>query len=115
MNASQNYHAGQIAEEIVAQKYVAAGFDVISKRYRRREGEIDLVLGHKDKLYFVEVKKSSSFDKAAERINLHQISRIKNAAMRFLVDTGRKLETEMRFDAALVNGVGQVKVIANAF
>ncbi|GHA50217.1 UPF0102 protein [Amylibacter ulvae] len=115
MNASKNYHAGQMAEEIVAQKYAAAGFDIISKRYRRREGEIDLVLGHQSKLYFVEVKKSSSFEKAAERINLHQIARIKNAALRFLVDTGRMLETEMRFDAALVNDAGQVKVIANAF
>ncbi|MCL4117012.1 UNVERIFIED_CONTAM: hypothetical protein GTU68_017942 [Idotea baltica] len=113
--ATTNYYAGHLAEDVVARKYQAAGFDLISKRFRRREGEIDLVLGHANKLYFVEVKKSSSFEKAAQRITSKQIERIKNAALRFLSDTGRVLETDMRFDAALVNETGQVKVIANAF
>ena len=111
----KNYYAGQMAEETVAQKYIKSGFKILGRRIRRQEGEIDIIAGYKTKLYFIEVKKAKDFQTAASRISNHQINRIKNTALRFLAETGRSLENEMRFDAALVNQIGQVKVIPNAF
>lgn len=110
-----NYISGQMAEDQVAQKYIRNGFDIIARRFRRREGEIDLIARHKDRYYFVEVKKSRSFEAAAAQIGQRQISRIRNAALRFLADMDLSMNCDMRFDAALVDQRGAIKVIPAAF
>lgn len=118
MTKTTAYHAGISAEQQVEQKYIRSGFEILARRFRRigpDGGEIDLVARHDDRFYFVEVKKSHSFDAAAQRISARQISRIQNAAVQFLADMGLPMETNMRFDAALVNGSGHIQVIPNAF
>ena len=112
---SRNYRAGLQAEEIVAQKYQDCGFEIIGRRVRRREGELDIIAAHKDKFYFIEVKKSTDFYSAGIRITPQKIERLKCAALRFLADHKHPLDTYMRFDAALVDKFWRVKVITNAF
>lgn len=115
MQAALNYRAGAAAEDQVASKYERSGFDILARRFRRREGEIDLIAGYGGKLYFIEVKKSRDHDTAAARITPRQTNRIKNAALRYLAELGLPLNTAMRFDAALVDEQGHIKVIPNAF
>ena len=81
----------------------------------RRSGEIDLIVRDGEGLIFVEVKKSRSFEAAAERLGRRQMDRICGAAGEYSAREPRGALTEMRFDVALVDGHGQVRVIENAF
>ncbi|MDO5529346.1 MAG: YraN family protein [Paracoccus sp. (in: a-proteobacteria)] len=104
-----------MAEDGVARHYSDRGYALLAKRWRGKAGEIDLICRKGDCYVFVEVKSSSCLDRAAERITRRQMDRICLAACEFCGDLPSQLLTEMRFDAALVDQVGRVKVIENAF
>ena len=110
-----NHAAGLVAEDIVAEKYRKCGFELMAARKRLSSGEIDVIARHNGKYYFVEVKRAATLEMAAERITLHQQSRIRNAAIEYLAQTGLPLDTDMRFDAALVDHHGRMQIIPNAF
>lgn len=109
-----SYHAGLSAENSVAGKYARCGFDILAERYKSPEGEIDLIARHGKKLYFIEVKQSKTFDRAAAALGERQKKRIQKASLCFLQKMGLPMETDMRFDVALVDGHGFVKVIPDA-
>ncbi len=115
MTGKISYLKGIAAEEIVARAYVRNGFDVVERRWKTKEGEVDIVARHQDKLYFVEVKNSKSFERAAARITPRQQKRIQNAALQYLAQKAKTLDVDCRFDAALVDGAGRVKVLPAAF
>lgn len=99
----------------VARQYRDQGYEPVAKRWRGRSGEIDLILRRGAEHVFVEVKKSASHARAAERIGGRQIARICNAALEFCGCLPTGLMTPMRFDAALVDQFGQVQILENAF
>ncbi len=66
-------------------------------------------------LVFVEVKKSQTFDMAAARINRRQMNRICASAAQYLENEPGGQLTNVRFDAALVDALGAVQIIENAF
>lgn len=109
-----SYHAGLAAEKSVASKYARCGFEIVAERFKTDGGEIDVIARHHEKLYFIEVKKSKTFERAAEALGAKQMQRIQNASQRYLQKMNLPLETEMRFDVALVDGQGFIKVIPNA-
>lgn len=109
------YHAGIAAEQIVAQDYARRGYPILHQRWRGAAGEIDLIARDGRGLIFVEVKKSRDFERAAERLDARQMSRLQRAAEEFLGTQPRGALTDMRFDVALVNGHGDIRVIENAF
>ena len=86
-----------------------------AQRWRGAGGEIDLILRDVNTLVFVEVKKSRSFARAAERISPRQIARILNAAEEFLAGEPAGQLTDIRFDAALVDATGAIEIRQNAF
>ena len=106
-----SYLKGLAAEEQVANAYLRNGFEVVERRWKTKEGEVDLIARHKDKLYFVEVKSSKTFESALEQITPKQQQRIHDAALRYLAEKAKKLEVDCRFDAALVDGQGRIKVL----
>lgn len=109
------YFSGVAAEEQVAGDYLRRGFAEERRRWRGQRGEIDLVMRNGDALVFVEVKQSKTFDRAAASLSARQIGRISDAAEEFLgmMPTGQL--TEMRFDVALVDGTGAIRILENAF
>ena len=109
-----SYLKGHAAEDQVVIAYERNGFEIVERRWKTKEGEIDLVAKHKSKIYFIEVKSSSSFDKAVEQITPRQQERIQNAALQYLADKVGTLDVDCRFDAALVNDVGKIKVMPGA-
>ncbi len=109
------YQAGQSAEIRVASDYESRGYVIAHRRWRGAGGEIDLIARNADGLVFIEVKKSSGFDMAAARISQRQINRICDSAAQFLEQEPMGQLTNVRFDAALVNAAGQIKIIENAF
>lgn len=109
------YRAGLCAEAIVAQGYVRGGYDLLERRWRGAGGEIDLIFRKDDAIVFVEVKKSRSFERAALRLGAAQMRRICHAAEEFLATEPGGALTDVRFDVALVDGTGAVRIIENAF
>jgi len=110
----QSYLKGKAAEDRIALAYERNGFDIVERRWKTRDGEIDLVAKHGRKIYFIEVKSSTSFESAVEQITPRQQQRIQNAALSYLAQKVGCLETDCRFDAALVDGMGKIKVMPGA-
>lgn len=108
------YHAGLAAEDIVARTYLECGYQVVAQRWRGSVGEVDLILRGGDVLVFAEVKKSATFARAAMRITPKQKQRIFAAASEFVTQEPKGSLTDMRFDVALVNGIGDVDIVENA-
>jgi putative endonuclease len=108
------HRAGLAAEAAVAEHYLRAGLSLVAKRWRGSGGEIDLIARDSSGLVFVEVKKSGSFARAAERVTPRQVARILGAAAEFLAGEPGGQDSNVRFDVALVNAIGEIEVLENA-
>ncbi|MGR3565723.1 MAG: YraN family protein [Heliomarina sp.] len=109
-------HASGIsAENRIAQDYERRGFALARRRWRGKAGEIDLIAQRGDEIIFVEVKKSCTIARAAERLSRRQMERIYASAAQFLGTQPLGQMTPSRFDVALVDAQGQFEIIENAF
>ncbi len=115
MSGKTGYYAGQAGEDSVAAAYEKLNFPIVARRWRGKSGEIDLIARDGEQVIFIEVKKSGDFAKAATRIGRRQMDRIVRAGSEFLAGEPKGQLTDVRFDLALVNNQGQVKVLENAF
>lgn len=113
--SARNYQAGCAAENSVARDYQQRGFSVARQRWRSPAGEIDLIMEDAGALVFVEVKKSRTHAEAAARLSRRQMARIYDAGACYLSEIGASMDTEIRFDVALVDGTGRFEIIENAF
>lgn len=110
----QNYLAGQSAECAVQRHYEDAGYSLLARRWRGGGGELDLVFQSGAGLTFVEVKKSRRHDLAAQRVSQQQAHRIFAAATVFVDRSDFDPFVDLRFDVALVDGIGAIHVHENA-
>ena len=110
-----SYHAGLAAEGRIAQDYARRGFALARQRRRGKSGEIDLIVRDGDGLIFVEVKQSRDFERAALALGAAQMRWLYRSAEEYLGTQPNGSLTEVRFDVALVNGHGEMKIIENAF
>lgn len=109
------YHGGLAAEATVIRAYERAGANVVETRWRGQHGEIDLIVEAPDGFVFVEVKSARSFEEAAQRLGPRQVGRICNSALEYVAQTPRGLASSMRFDLAVVDGIGRCEILENAF
>ena len=107
--------SGHAAERLVAERYAARGCEILERCWRSPAGEVDLILRDGATIVFVEVKKSDTHDIAAQRISRRQMDRICQAALLYTDRLPGGSLTELRFDAALVDGAGRVEIVENAF
>jgi putative endonuclease len=114
IKGSVAYHAGLAAEDSVALAYERAGHPIVARRWRGSAGEIDLIAQNGEGFVFIEVKKSRSHAEAASALSPAQIARIFDAASEFVANAPRGLLTQMRFDVALVDGMGRIERLENA-
>lgn len=114
MTGKVSYLAGLAAEESVANQYRRRGMTMAARRWRGRAGEIDLIARNGEQVVFIEVKKSKTFARAAEALSQRQMARIQAAGAEFLAGEPCQLDTEVRFDVALVDAQGQIEVIEYA-
>jgi putative endonuclease len=115
MSGARSYHAGLAAESAVERRYGRDGLAVAARRWRGVGGEIDLILRDGATLVFVEVKQAASHAAAAWRVTERQMARVMAAATEFVAGEPRALDTDMRFDVALVDGQGRIDIIENAY
>lgn len=116
MGGAVSYRAGLAAEDAVARRYAGGGGQIAARRWRGQSGEIDLVIRDRaGDVIFIEVKQSRSHAEAAEHLGPRQMRRIWSAATEFLAGEPLGQDTPVRFDVALVDGLGRIEVIENAF
>jgi putative endonuclease len=111
---------GAAGEEAVARWYSEAGYAVLSRNWRVREGEIDLVARRDRTIVFCEVKtrRSDAFGTPAEAVTPRKQARLRKLAVRWLTDNGARADV-LRFDVAEVlpdgRGAWIVDVLEAAF
>ena len=94
---------GQRGEDLVARWYETGGYEILDRNWRRREGELDLILGRGRTVVFCEVKTRTSnrFGAPVEAITRVKQQRIRTLAARWLAE--RRLGgRDLRFDVASV-------------
>lgn len=102
-------------EGIAAKWYQAHGYEVLARNWRRREGEIDLILRQGSLYVFAEVKTrtSDAFGVPAEAVNREKQARIHRLAARWLRESAPG-PGDIRFDVVSILG-GKVEVLEGAF
>ncbi|MCL4067632.1 YraN family protein [Pseudomonas sp. GX19020] len=116
----RSHLTGLAAEEAVARKYQAQGYKILARRWRGAAGEVDIIAGKGDDLAIVEVKSARNHDIAAGYFGRAQQIRLGACAEEYLREihlSARDPMTivDMRFDLALVDGLGRVDIAEAAF
>lgn len=112
--------AGRWGEELAAQHYRERGYSILTRNYRVRSGEIDLIAQKQDTLVFVEVKtrEENALGRPAEWVTAAKRQKILSAAMSYLQQRGTD-EFHIRFDVAEVirkeSVLQAINIIENAF
>jgi putative endonuclease len=116
----QRRSIGQAAEEAAARWLARAGFAVLERNVRFREGEIDLVCRDRDVVVFVEVKcrRSSWGDGPGDAVSWQKRRRLIRLARHYL--RARRLDrARCRFDVVAVtvdgHGAHAVRHLPGAF
>lgn len=106
---------GALAERLVGSHLERLGFRILTRNFRSRWGEIDLVAWRAGEVHFVEVRSrtSEAFLSAAESIDARKQARIRRTAEVYLA---RKppADSQMFFDVATVVG-DRVELLIGAF
>ena len=103
--------AGARAESIAAEFLVARGLAIVTRNFRTRRGEIDLIARDGATLVFVEVRlrRSQSFGGAGASITAAKGARLVAAARGYLATLGS--EPPCRFDAVLLDSLESPSIV----
>ena len=106
---------GRLGEEVALSYFQGKGYRLITKNFRTKGGEVDLILEKDALLLFVEVKlRSRSYPGAGlEAVTVKKQRRILKAAGEYLLSTNQ-FARPLRFDVAEITGEG-VTHVENAF
>ncbi len=110
---------GSEGEDLAARWYEEQGYEVLERNWRRREGEVDLIVRRAATVVFSEVKTRTNerFGTGAESVLPAKQRRIRRLAARWLSEltpaVGRS-RIDVRFDVVSITA-GIVEVIEDAF
>ncbi|MEX0917447.1 MAG: YraN family protein [Candidatus Paceibacterota bacterium] len=106
---AQHNKLGELGESIAKRFLVKRGFQAVDQNYRRKWGEIDLIMKKVGRLHFVEVKSVSRESvkdvlretayRPEENIHPKKIQRLSRVIQSYLAG---KSETEWQFDVVAV-------------
>ena len=93
---------GKLGENIAQEYLKKKGCDIISRNYRTKYGEIDLIVRKNNILIFVEVrsKTGEQFGTPEDTINKIKMSKIKRNAMAYI--SRKKWQDQYRIDAICI-------------
>jgi putative endonuclease len=110
---------GQKGEEIAAKYLQKQGYKIVSRNYRTKLGEIDIIAKDGSVLVFIEVKTrtGNSYGSPAAAVTLKKQRQICKTALCYLTSQ-KRLDVPARFDVISVsfdNNKYQIDLIPNAF
>lgn len=117
--SDHNRDLGRRGEGVAVAWYEEHGYELLERNWRRREGEVDLIVRKGRTVAFCEVKTRSTdaFGTGAEAVLPAKQRRIRRLASRWLAEltpaSGRAL-VDVRFDVVCITS-GDVDVIEDAF
>ncbi len=90
---------GRMGENIAANYLLSKGYRILHRRYRTKEGEVDIIAEKDGVISFVEVKTRRSLKYGApyEAVDQRKLSHMRNVAMRYL-QLNMVGEADMSFD-----------------
>jgi putative endonuclease len=98
---------GRAAEDAAAAYLLGQGYTIVTRRYKARHGEIDLVALDGDLLVFVEVKQRSAPGYTPEEsIGDAKRRALANAGRQYLAEVAEAPERETRFDLIAIDRDG---------
>lgn len=110
---------GQLGEERATQYLIDHGLRILTRNYRTKRGEIDIVADDAGTLCFVEVRlrESAAFGAPIETVSVKKQQRISYAAMEYLARyVSAKKPRACRFDVIAIEQIPQrITWIKNAF
>lgn len=114
------YQKGKSAEDLASRYLGQRGLTLLTRNYRSRRGEIDLIMQDGDVIVFVEVRsrKNSRAMNVIESINSEKCTRIIQTSQQYLQNRKQPDECTCRFDIVLITGQAdatQIEWIKNAF
>jgi putative endonuclease len=106
---------GAKGEAMAAAWYEANGYEVLSRNWRCRDGEIDLIVRRQRTIVFCEVKTrtTDAFGTPAEAVTRTKRDKLRHLAARWL-DESPVRPARIRFDVAAILA-GQLEMIEGAF
>lgn len=110
--------SGLAAERLACKHLGKQGLILVTRNYRCRRGEIDLIMRDAGTLVFVEVRyrNRTDFGSAAESVDRRKQQRIAYCAEQYLQAHPAHARMPCRFDVvAVTNGGRKIDWIANAF
>ncbi|MGZ8226982.1 MAG: YraN family protein [Methylococcaceae bacterium] len=106
---------GENAEEQAHKFLVSQGLKPVSRNFRCKQGELDLIMLDQQTLVIIEVRyrKTDRYGSAAESVTPAKQSRIIAATQLYL--SQQKTDQPIRFDVIAMSGNDQINWIKNAF
>lgn len=110
---------GKRGEDAAASYLIDRGYRIISRNYRPKCGEIDIICKDGDCYVFIEVKtrQGSNFGDPVEAVTFHKQRQISRTALNYLAENDLH-DKPVRFDVIgiiLTNGRTEVTHIVDAF
>jgi putative endonuclease len=95
---------GLHGEDLACAALADRGYSLVTRRYRTRAGELDIIARHRDYLVFVEVKarQSGSFGDPEEAVTLQKQQKMVWMATDYLTRNGLH-DVACRFDVVAIN------------
>jgi putative endonuclease len=106
---------GKTAELLAITYLKKNGFVVLQHNFKTKVGEIDIIAVKQKLLIAFEVKYRSDSNILEYAISLNQQYRIKRALEYFLKYNPKFNKYNLRIDAILINKIGNIKIINNAW
>lgn len=108
---------GSEAEDKALAHLQQAGLQLLSRNYRCRRGEIDLIMRDGDTTVLIEVRQRShpGYGSAVESVTIHKQRRLIAAASHWLARNPKLAGLPLRFDVIGIDAEGRLDWIRNAF
>jgi len=106
---------GESAEQQALDFLLKQGLKSVTRNFRCKQGELDLIMMDKNTLVIVEVRfrQTDKYGSAAESVTRSKQSRIIAATQIYLA--AQKINKPLRFDVVALSGNGKIDWIQNAF
>ncbi len=117
--SNKDLSLGRKGEEVTSSFLEKSGYKIISRNYKTKLGEIDIIASDKDTICFIEVKTRNSerFGSPFEAVSAAKQRKISRVALGFLKERSL-LDRRARFDVVSVlysKEAPQIDLIKNAF
>ena len=95
---------GRMGEDLACRELERRGYAIVARRYRRRNGELDIIARDGDTTVFVEVKsrRGRAFGRAAEAVDFRKRRRIARLAKGYVI-RHRLTDRPCRFDVVSIH------------